>query len=109
MIFAIILFALTYVLMLSFQKWSADPQLQDYVISLMACLNLMMFAFHRASSDANEMNPKRTVFFSLCAAFFCLASLGDPAMRLLFLGAGLWSVSAAPTLEPIAEPRNAEG
>ena len=91
-------------LVLSFQKWSADPQLQDYVIPLMGCLSLMMFAFHRASSDANEMNPRRTAFFSLCATFFCLASLSDVSMRLLFLGAGLWSVSAAPTLEPIAEP-----
>ena len=95
-------------LVLSFQKWSADPQLQDYVIPLMACLSLMMFAFHRASSDANEMNPKRTVFFSLCAAFFCLASLFDEAMGLLFLGAGLWSIGSAPTLELIEEPKNEE-
>lgn len=96
-------------LVLSFQGWSADPQLQDYVVQLMACISLMMFAFHRASSDANQMNPKRTAFFSLCASFFCLASLSDPQMRLLFLGTGLWSAGAAPTLEKIPEkPGKAE-
>ena len=91
-------------LVLSFQKWSSDPQLQDYVLALLALIGLMMFAFHRASSDANTMNPKRTAFFSLCAGFFCLASLSDPSMRLLMLGAGMWSVGAAPTLEPLPEP-----
>ena len=91
-------------LVLSFQGWSADPQLQDYVVQLMACINLMMFAFHRASSDANMLNPKRTAFFGLCASFFCLASLADTSMALLFIGAGLWSVGAAPTLEPLEEP-----
>lgn len=95
-------------LVLSFQLWSADPQLQDYVVQLMACISLMMFAFHRASSDANQLAPKRTAFFSLCASFFCLASLSDPMMRLLFLGAGLWSVGAAPTLEPISPEKETD-
>lgn len=96
-------------LVLSFQTWSADPQLQDYVLQLMACISVMMFAYHRASSDANQLSPKRTAFFSLCAGFFCLASLSDPQMRLLLLGAGLWSVGAAPTLEKITEkPDEAE-
>ena len=89
-------------LVLSFRGWSADPQLQDYILQLMACISLMFFAFHRASCDANDIVPRRTAFFSLCAGFFCLASLSDPQMGLLFLGAGLWSVGAAPTLEPIA-------
>ena len=90
-------------LVLSFQLWSADPQLQDYVVQLMACISLMMFAFHRASCDANQINPKRTAFFSLCAGFFCMASLSDTDLSLLLLGAGLWSVGAAPTLEKIAK------
>lgn len=90
-------------LVLSFQGWSANPQLQDYVLQLMACISLMMFAFHRASCDANQINPKRTAFFSLCASFFCLASLSDSSLSLLMLGAGLWSVGAAPTLEPPAQ------
>lgn len=95
-------------LVLSFQGWSADPQLQDYVVQLMACISLMLFAFHRASCDANMMNPKRTAFFSLCAAFFCLASLADSSMALLFIGAGAWSTGAAPTLEPIVIAKNNE-
>lgn len=93
-------------LVLSFRNWSADPQLQDYVLPLLASLSLMLFAYHRASSDANQMTPKRTAFFSLCAAFFCLASLADASMRLMHLGAGLWAVGAAPTLEPMEHKEN---
>lgn len=86
-------------LVLSFRQWSADPQLQDYVMQLMASISLMLFAFHRASADAGVMNPRRTVFFSLCACFFCVNSLLDPSMRLLYLGAGAWCLCAAPTME----------
>lgn len=90
-------------LVLSFRQWSADPQLQDYVMQLMASISLMLFAFHRASADAGVMNPRRIVFFSLCACFFCVNSLLDTSMRLLYLGAGAWCLGAAPTMEPPEE------
>lgn len=90
-------------LVLSFRQWSADPQLQDYVMQLMASISLMLFAFHRASADAGMMNPRRTVFFSLCSCYFCVNSLLDPSMGLLYLGAGAWCLGAAPTMEASEE------
>ena len=95
-------------LVLSFRSWSADPQLQDYVLPLMASLSLMLFAYHRASSDADIMTPRRSVFFSLCAAFFCLAALSDETLRPLYLGAGAWAAGAAPTVEIIEQPTEEE-
>lgn len=86
-------------LVLSFRQWSADPQLQDYVMQLMASISLMLFAFHRASADAGVMNPRRIVLFALCSCFFCVNSLLDSSMGLLYLGAGAWCLGAAPTME----------
>ena len=93
-------------LVLSFKNWSADPQVQDYVIQLLACVSLMMFAYHRASFDANQPTPKRTAFFGLCAVFFAVIALSDKAMWLFMLGSGIWSVGACPTLEPVEPDRN---
>lgn len=88
-------------LIFSFQLWSADPQLQDYGIQLMALVSLMLFAFHRANCDAGILNRKRTVFFGLAAAYFCLASLSDETMPLLYLAAGAWSVGAGCNLDKL--------
>ena len=88
-------------LIVSFQGWSADPQLQDYALQMMACVCLMLFSFHRASCDAGILNRRRTVFFALAAAYFCLASLSDETMPLLYLAAGLWTVGAGCNLDPL--------
>ena len=95
-------------LILSFQCWSADPQLQDYALQLLALVCLMLFAFHRASCDANVINRKRTVFFGLAAAYFCLASLSDETMPVLFLSGGAWSVGAGCSLDTLAEPEEVD-
>ena len=85
----------------SFRSWSSDPQLQDYALQMMACVCLMLFSFHRASCDADLINRRRTVFFGLAAAYFCLASLSDKTMPLLFLGAGVWTVGAGCNLQEL--------
>ena len=88
-------------LILSFQGWSADPQLQDYALQMMACVCLMLFSFHRASCDAGIINRRRTVFFGLAAAYFCLAALSDELMPLLYLASGLWTVGAGCNLDTL--------
>lgn len=86
-------------LILSFRGWSADPQLEDYALQLMACVCLMLFAMHRASCDAEIINRRRTAFFGLTAVYFCLASLSDEAMPLLYCASALWAVGASGTFE----------
>lgn len=90
-------------LIFSFQLWSPDPQLQDYGLQLMALVSLMLFAFHRASCDGGSINRKRTVFFGLAAAYFCLASLSDETMPAMYLAAGLWTVGAGCNLDKLVQ------
>lgn len=90
-------------LVLSFQGWSADPQLQDYALQMLACVCLMLFSFHRASCDAGIINRRRTAFFGLAAVYFCLASLSDQTMPLFYFAAGAWTVGAGCTLEKLPE------
>jgi hypothetical protein len=88
-------------LIFSFQRWSADPQLQDYAMQMMALVSLMLFAFHRASCDEGSIDRKRTVFFGLAAAYFCLSALSDETMPLLYLACGLWTVGAGCNLDKL--------
>lgn len=88
-------------LIFSFQDWSADPQLQDYALQLLACVCLMMFAFHRASWDAGTGKRGSVAFFGLAAAYFCLASLTDGTMPLFFLAGALWAFGAGVNMDDV--------
>ena len=91
-------------LVLSFQGWSADPQFQDYSMQLLASVSLMLFSFHRASCDAKLMDREATARYSLLSAGYCLISLSDPTMPLLYTAGALWSIGAGPNLQKLEEP-----
>lgn len=86
-------------LILSFRGWSSDPQLEDYAMQLLASVCLMLFAMHRASCDADIINRRRTAFFGLAAVYFCVASLSDASMPLLYCASALWAAGAGGTLK----------
>ena len=81
----------------SFRGWSADPQLHDYVVQLLALVCLMLFAYYRASCDAGRVRRRITGVLGLMAVYFCLASLSasDP---MFYFASGLWAMSAGPSL-----------
>lgn len=88
-------------LIVSFQGWSTDPQFQDYAVQMLALVCMMLFAYHRAACDAGLINRRRTVFFELAALYFCLASLSDGDMGLIFLAGSLWIAGAGVNLEKL--------
>lgn len=88
-------------LVTSFRGWSADPQFQDYSMQLLACVSLMLFAFHRASSDAELMDREAVARYSLLAAYFCTVSLSDETMPLLYAAGALWAIGAGPSLKKL--------
>jgi len=93
-------------LVISFRSWSADPQFQDFAMQMLACVSLMLFAFHRASADADLMDREALARYSLLALFFCTVSVTDETMPLLYAAGALWSVGAGPSLKWLAEPEN---
>ena len=93
-------------LVISFRSWSADPQLQDYALQLLACINLMLLSFHRASCDARIIERRRTVFLGLAAVYFCMCSLSDASAPLFYAASGLWAAGSLCSLIHISPESN---
>ena len=91
-------------LVISFRGWSADPQFQDYAMQLLACVSLMLFAFHRASADADLMDREALARYGLLALYFCTVSVTDETMPLLYAAGALWAAGAGPSLKWLPEP-----
>lgn len=69
--------------------WSAEPQLQEYVFSLFACVCLMLTGYYLSVLDAHGGSRKWLVFSNQAALFFCCLSLNEEN-RLFYLGMVLW-------------------
>lgn len=83
-----------------YRGWSSDPQLQNYCFQLLACVSLMLTAYHHAAFGAEMGNHKQLWFFSLISVFFCALSLAGPDQQLLYLGTGLWAFTNLTNLTP---------
>ncbi len=90
-------------LIVHYQGWSADPQIQDYAFQMLACVLLMLAAFYRASADANIIYRERLVFTCLAACFMCVVSLSDLESPLYYGACGLWALGSMGWLEPVKE------
>ena len=76
-----------------YQRWSADPQLQDYCFYLMAYVALMLTAYQHAAFDADMGNHRALWFCSLMAVYLCCVSLQESPDTCLLLGCGIWAFS----------------
>ena len=62
-------------LVAAYQTWSREPQMMDYLFSLLASLCLAGYAYQRAARDAGvTQNPSRRFRLGLLAGFFCLTA-----------------------------------
>lgn len=86
----------------SFRSWSADPQLHDYVIQLLAMVCLMQLSCHRACCDADRIRRRSTVVWGMLAVYFCAAALSCPDAG-FFLACGLWALGAVPSIDHLEE------
>lgn len=74
-LFAVVIFYLMTHLVGQYRFWSAEPQLQHYLSSLLASVFLMLFAYHRAALDVTGQSFRRYIIFNQAALFFCCISL----------------------------------
>jgi len=74
-----------------YRHWSSDPQLQDYCFLLLACVGLMLTAYHHGAFGAEMGSHRDLWFFSLMAAYLCCLSLAGPRSQLFSLGCGIWA------------------
>lgn len=73
-----------------YQLWSSNPQMQDYVFSLLGAMALMFFGFYAASMEADCGSRRMTVGMGLAAVYLCTAELARSSCPALYLGGILW-------------------
>ena len=82
-----------------YQRWSADPQLQDYCFYLMAYVALMLAAYQHAAFDEGLGNHRALWFCSLMAVYLCCVSLKGTTDMFLLLGCGAWAFTNLTSVE----------
>ncbi len=87
-----------------YPKWCINTQLQTYAYPLLACLSLLLAAYHRTEGELGIFHAKRILFFHIIAIYFGIASA---ATELGFLTAGLalWCASDLFRLQPVVHIR----
>lgn len=55
-----------------YQRWSGNPQTPDYSFQLLACVALILAAYHRSAFSAGLGRRKMHLASSLLAGFFCV-------------------------------------
>lgn len=73
-----------------YQLWSGNPQMQDYVFSLLGATALMLFGFYAAAMEAGCGNRRMTLATGFAAIYLCLGELARSSCPWLYLGGILW-------------------
>ena len=72
-----------------YRFWSAEPEVQGFFFPLLASLFLMLSSYHRIATDTGKPEPRRYLFTSQAALFFCCMSCVGSS-RLFYLTCGAW-------------------
>lgn len=86
-----------------YRLWSGDPQLLDYVFSLMAVVFLTLYAYQQAACCLGMAKLPVLMVTGLLTVFFGFAS-GE----LLFTCGAFWCMYDLTVLEPVPVPREPE-
>ncbi len=74
-----------------YQSWSGNPQMQDYVFSLLGAMALMFFGFYTAAMEAGCGSRRMLMGMGLAAVYLCLAELAGSVYPLLYLSGAIWA------------------
>ena len=89
-----------------YQTWCADPQLQDYLFTLLGTMALLFFLFYNACFDAGMGWRRRQLFAGLAAVYLLIAELAASRYPWLYLGGILLALTDLCALTPV--PAKAE-
>ena len=90
-VIAVLTVALMVITVTKCRAWGAIPQLQHYIFPLLACVFLILTAYHRTTLAAKQGKRRHLAFFSQGALFFCLLCLNsDP---ILCFGMACWAAA----------------
>lgn len=73
-----------------YQNWSSNPQIQDYVFTLLASVGLMLFSYQQTAFDADAGNARLQTGIGLLTGFSCIVALSGTVYPILYLTGGIW-------------------
>lgn len=76
-----------------YQGWSSNPQIQDYLYSLLSCVGLMLFAYQKTACAVNFGNRRLMLGLGLITVFACITALSGTEDSLLYLAGGIWAAT----------------
>ena len=93
------LFFLAYMIC-QYPLWCANPQAEDYLFPLLACVCLNFTAYRRAAFDFQGGNVTALTYFGWMAGFLCICSLVGESDKLFYLAGGLWALTNLYSIQP---------
>ena len=86
-----------------YQFWSGNPQIQDYIFSLLGAMTLMFFGFYSAALEAGCGGVRMKLGMGLTAVYLSLAELARSACPWLYLGGILWVLTDLGSMKRLSE------
>ena len=84
-----------------YQPWSGNPQVQDWIFSLLAAVGLTLCAYHHGALAAGNGYGRLPAATQLLTVVFCCAALPHTEYFALYLCGGIWAFTNLP---PITAP-----
>lgn len=88
-----------------YQLWSGNPQMQDYVFTLLGTMALMLFGFYTAAFEADWGNRRMVLGMGLAAIYLCLAELARSSYPALYLGGLVWAATGLCRVPGVRVPK----
>ena len=85
-------------LVAQYRHWSPEPQLQTYFFQLLACVFLMLTAYHSTVLDVQKGSRRWFVFFNQAALYCCLLSIAGENW-LFYLTMAVWTFTGICSLQ----------
>lgn len=83
-----------------YRIWSGNPQSPDYSFQLLACIFIMLFAYHQTAFAADTGKRRGQLFAGLMGAYLCCLAVARTDTLWLYPGCGLWLLADLCTLTP---------
>lgn len=90
-----------------YRTWSTNPQLQDYLFSLLACVALTAFAYYQTAFDAGSGKRRSQLAAGLMGAYLSLVALSGTDAPLLYGGCAIWALTDLCSLTPVRRRQKA--
>lgn len=77
-----------------YQGWSRDPQMMNYVFSLLGCLCMAMFAYQQAAGEIGIGSRRVRLFAGMMGVYCCCAAFCQGGW--LYPAGALWMLTSLP-------------